>query len=79
MIVDALVAFLEALVTPVLALLPQGSLNLPSADGLASTLAGLDSILPVLGVLRLGAAMLAGLLFFLIFRGFVFLRYLLLP
>ncbi len=79
MITDAVVAILGALVSPVLSLLPAGHLSLPASTGVGDSLAGLDSFIPVLGVLRLGAVMLAGLAVFLIFRVVVFLRYLLLP
>lgn len=79
MIVDALVALVAALLRPVLGLLPEGGLDLPNPTALASNLAGIDSLVPILGVLRLGSGMLAALLVFVGFRIVVFLRHFLLP
>lgn len=79
MIVDLLVGLVAGILAPVLGLLPEGHLALPAASSLAASLAGLDSLVPVLGVLRLGAVMLSLLLVFVSVRVVVFLRYLLLP
>lgn len=79
MIVDAFVMLLGGLLNGVLSVLPAGHLGLPDPAGLASSLVGLDSLVPVLGVLRLGAVMLLALVGFVIVRVLVFLRYLLLP
>ena len=79
MIVDTLVSWIASLFNPVLNQLPDSSLGLPDPTSLANNLAGLDGLVPVLGVLRLGAVMLSALLVFLIVRVIVFVRYLLLP
>jgi hypothetical protein len=50
-----------AIVQPLVDALPVGHLSLPDASGLASTLSDLDSLVPILGVLRIGAVMLAAL------------------
>ena len=79
MIVDLVVRFFADLFRPVIDTLPQGHLSLPGVTGLGSSLAGLDSLVPVLGVLRLGAVMLSALVLFVVVRVVVFVRYLLLP
>lgn len=79
MIIDLILQGLSALVTPVIDLLPQGHLALPDPTSLAASLSGLDSLIPILGVLRLAAGMLSVLVLFVGFRALVFLRYLLLP
>lgn len=79
MITDAIVSLLVAILTPVLALLPSGHLALPDPGGIAAALSGLDGLVPILGVLRLGAVMLAALGVFLGVRVVVFLRHFLLP
>ena len=79
MIVKYLADLLATLLSPVLNLLPVGHLPLPSPDGVASTLAGLDSLVPVLLPLQIGAGMLLALVAFIGFRVIVFLWHLVIP
>lgn len=79
MIVDAFVKAMCDLVRTVLSVLPQGSLGLPSAYSVANSLAGLDSLVPVLLPLRIGAVCLSGLAAFVLVRIVVYVLNVVVP
>lgn len=79
MIIKLLGQLLATLLQPLVNLLPVGQLPLPSPDGVASTLAGLDSLVPVLLPLQIGAGMLLALVGFIGFRVLVFLWHMVIP
>lgn len=68
MIVDALVAAVLGIWNFTTGLLPTGNLPLPSPAGLATVLAQLDSLVPILGPLSLALTILAALAAFIVVR-----------
>ena len=72
MIVDGFVSAICSILRGLASLLPTGSLNLPSATSVANALAGLDSLVPVLLPLQIGATCLAGLAAFVAVRVVVY-------
>lgn len=79
MIVDLFVGLLDALVRPVLGTIPAVSLGLPNPAVVGGYLSDLDTLLPILGPLRLIVTLLSLVLVFMGVRLLLMLRYVLLP
>lgn len=67
-ITDALLDAALAVWNFAVGLLPTGHLALPSPDGLADVLGGLDSMVPILAPIQLGLTILAAVLVFITVR-----------
>jgi hypothetical protein len=79
-IVDLLVGFFEFLIRPLLEAIPDVSLGLPAAGNVIGTwLAKVDSLIPILGPLRLVAALLGLLVVWFAIRGVLLVRHVVLP
>jgi hypothetical protein len=59
---------LDAVLSPVLDLLPSDHLSLPSAAPVADALASIDAVVPILGPLHMAATCLAAVLAFITTR-----------
>lgn len=79
MIVDLVVGLLDAIVRPVLSAIPTVDLHLPDPSVIGGYLSNLDTLLPVLGPLRLIVALLSLVVVFMGVRALLMLRYVLLP
>jgi hypothetical protein len=65
MIIGWFIDAITGILTPLVDLLPQTHLDLPSGSGIGSSLSDVDALVPILGVLRVAAVMLAALVVFL--------------
>lgn len=80
MIVDLVVTALAAIVRPLLEAIPTVSLGLPAAGDLVGEwLRKVDSLIPILGPLRLMAALLGLLVAWFALRAVLLVRYVVLP
>jgi hypothetical protein len=79
-IVDVVVGLLEALFRPVLEAIPTLTLGLPAAGAqVGDVLRKMDSLIPILGPLRLMVALLSLLGVWFVVRGLLLARHVLLP
>jgi hypothetical protein len=79
-ILDLVVGVMDVLFRPLLEAIPDVALGLPEAGALVGDfLRKLDSLIPILGPLRLMAALLGLLAVFLLIRGVLLARYIFLP
>ncbi len=79
MVLDLLIGLLDAIVRPVLSTIPTLSLGLPDPGVIGGYLADLDTLLPILGPLRLIVALLSLVVVFMGIRLLLMLRHVLLP
>lgn len=65
MITDFFIALVNAIVRPLIDLLPVTSLTIPGASTIAGFISSLDYLVPIVAILQVGAAILAaGVAFF---------------
>ncbi len=70
---------LEGIAEWFIGLLPEWTPSLPSSPGVAENLQRVDSVIPIIGPLRVVATLASFLVVFMLIRAVVFLRHLLLP